>query len=426
MKGTTQILLVWACTLGLAFYIGRQNGRKSGQAAQSPVKEEQTQMHADPAKRTQVQVKSNTTNYAYVPSQSQKVNDQFYSRDSRGAHINLLQQMKTGDPVMRANAFSTALQNLTEENLPEVLEAFDTLPKGFTRYNELRMLLHAWAKMDPEAAIEYASNLSRQERRFGKMTALSSWASADSEAALAWAENDAGERDNNPYMPAIVAGTAEQDLGKATDLLFDMSYGSNRGQALRMLISHNIQQGGTDRLVRWADSIPTDRDPKLVEGISSMVASQMADYDLEAAADWVKNLGEERGRERAISSMVREMADESHDSAKEWLSSLPEKDQYSAMPDFIRRWAHDDATAAGEYLNQFPASEELDPAISSYVRSIRREDPEAAKEWANSIVNEETRNQAIAGIENPESRQERTFRFDGRGGEGGRVRVRVE
>ena len=317
--------------------------------------------------------------------------------------ISLLATMKAGDPVVWIRAFTEALLNLDESNLPGILEAFDTLPKGTQRYTELRMLMHAWAEKDPESALEYANGMSRQERQFATSTVLSSWAMQNPDAALDWAEMDSGGRDKNPYMPAIISGTAETDMEKATDLLFEMSYGYTRGSALRHLIGKNIQQGGIRQLMGWADSLPQERDPKLVEGGSSMVASQLVDYDMESAGNWVKNLSAEQGRAKAMSTVVRELANDSTESAKEWLESLPEEDQYATMPDLISKCANEDPASAGEWLNQFPPSVELDKAVTTYVRSIRREDPEAAKDWAFSIVNEETRKRVIDSIENPQT-----------------------
>lgn len=424
MKETSKLILLWACTLGLAFFVGWQQGRTSSKSAES----REDQLLVDSGKTNSAKPSTVSGGVVRQSVEFAKSNGEYdipsirYDKDTSNMY-SLVKNMKSGDPVQRIRAFSEAVQNLDEDNLPQILEAFDTLPKGFQRYTELKMLMHSWAKMDPQGAMEYAKNLSRQEQRFGMMAALSSWATNDTNAALAWAEEDSGSAEKNPLMPAIVAGAAKADMGKATDLLFEMEYGHTRGQAVRMLITENLQAGGTRNLINWANSVPTGDDPKLVEGISSMVASQLADHDMEAAGDFVKSLEETRGRERAINSIVREMAEDSYVTAKDWLTTLPQKDQYAAMPEIVRKWAFEDATAAGEWLNGFPATEELDPSISTYVRSIRTKDPEMAKEWAMSIVNEDTRNNVIESLDNPQQERNGFFRSEGRKGS---FRVRIE
>lgn len=424
MKETSKLILLWACTLGLAFFVGWQQGRSSSKSDSVPQEASGNDKEgARPGSQSKPTLFRSQKSVEFANSDRDADFAEVPFGQSALTMASLLRNIKSGDPIERIRSFSEAVQNLDEENLPEILEAFDTLPKGYQRYTELRMLMHAWAEMDPEGAMGYAKDLSRQERRFGMMAALSSWATKDTDSALEWAELDSGNREKNPLMPAIISGTAKADMGKATDLLFDMEYGHTRGQAVRMLITENLKTGGTRDLIRWAEKVPLDKDPKLVEGISSMVASQLADHDMEAASDWVKSLDETRGRERAINSIVREMAEDSYETAKDWLTTLPSKDQYAAMPEIVRKWAYEDATAAGEWLNGFPATEELDSSISTYVRSIRTKDPEAAKEWALSIVNEDTRNKVVESLDNPQQERNGFFRVDGRKGT---FNVRIE
>ena len=45
----------------------------------------------------------------------------------------------------------------------------------------------------------------------------------------------------------------------------------------------------------WADSLPQNRYPKIIKGISSMVARKLVDYYLEFGGYWNKNLILEQG-----------------------------------------------------------------------------------------------------------------------------------
>ncbi len=410
MNGNIQTIALWLFSMGLAFFIGSQSSKTVTGGNIAPSSQGESSKNA-PKTLQAGKAKAHVGNMATITGEGEPrfvsyLQDPMTSSDFG---ISLLASMKAGDPILRIRAFTDALQDLDGSTLPGILEAFDILPRGSQRFTELRMLMHAWADKDPEAALEYASKMSRQERQFAISEALASWAKNFPEAALDWAEMEAGGRDNNPYMPAIISGTAETDMQKATSLLFEMSYGYMRGSALRNLIGKNIQEGGIRQLEGWANSLPLELDPKLMEGISSMVASQLADYDLEAAGNWVKKLPEGDGRQKAMSTIIRELANDSTESAKEWLLSLPEKDRYAGMPELIRKWANEDPGSAGEWLNQFPPSEQMDKAVSTYVRAIRRGDPAAAKEWASSIVNEDTRKKVVESIDRPPN----SFRFDG-------------
>jgi hypothetical protein len=213
---------------------------------------------------------------------------------------------------------------------------------------------------------------------------------------------DSAYTDVSPTVSDAVDG----DLSGAVTVQFPDVLGTgDPGVDTSVLGQHTIVYSVSDAVGNVAKATKA----VIVSEDSSMVATQLADYEMEAAGNWVKKLPEGDGRQKAMSTIIRELANDSTESAKEWLMSLPEKDRYAGMPELIRKWANEDPGSAGEWLNQFPPSEQMDKAVSTYVRAIRRGDPAAAKDWASSIVNEDTRKKVVESIDRPPN----SFRFDG-------------
>ena len=58
------------------------------------------------------------------------------------------------------------------------------------------------------------------------------------------------------------------------------------------------------------------------------------------------------------------------------------------MRQSIEQWTRQDAEAAGQYLTTMEESASRDAAVSSFARTLDREDPVVAAEWAASISDE--------------------------------------
>jgi hypothetical protein len=64
----------------------------------------------------------------------------------------------------------------------------------------------------------------------------------------------------------------------------------------------------------------------------------------------------------------------------------------------IEEWAERDPYEAGLYLNEQPASPELDRAVSEYSREAARVDPDAAMSFAISVQNTGLRKETIRRV----------------------------
>ena len=397
MKGTSQILILWVVSLGLAFFLGLQKGKDRDRIVSLDTFERADGKVAQVGSTSRFMVSPVITgkdSYRRKPIPSVRHNNDFGTRETgSGNNIPLLEQMKQPDVVRRMGALTEALANLDEAGLPGVIEAYEALPRGIQRYGELRMLMHAWAGFDPEGAIDYSRKLGRDEGRFGRMVAVGRWAMEDTDTALNWSkEQGRGHDGENPYMIGIIGGVVQVDVNKATDLLFEMPYGRTRGQALDLVINKAMQEGGARNLIQWVKDFPTDRDRRLMNGAYGFVANELSRNDFDLAKQWTVGLESGEPKQRAVSSVANQICETATPAeAAKWLSQMPQEDQHEALPGIVRRWASKQPVETGEWLNTFPPSEGVDSAVEMYVKMINHKNPESARDWAQSITNEDRR-----------------------------------
>ena len=140
--------------------------------------------------------------------------------------------MKGRDIVDRLGAYLDAVRAMDGANVHEVVEAFEALPKGYGRHLEMKLLMRGWAAIDPEAALEYATNEldHKSETRFGISEVLAGWANSDPQGAIQWAKANSNNAkpEDNAKLVGIIRGLAENNLGAADELFRSLPEGGAR------------------------------------------------------------------------------------------------------------------------------------------------------------------------------------------------------
>ena len=313
------------------------------------------------------------------------------------SQVSIADRLRSGNPVIRMQAFAELLNNPTEDNIASAIEAYDKLPEGPSRFSELRLLTFSWAQVNPQGAMEWVKSLDGFEQRIGSGSIMDSWARKNSDEAIAWArENfDGGEGRENPYFVGIISGMAENNLVGATDLMSELPYGRVRGRAASILFEQTWKKG-EDVSMRWAENLP---EGSLQNFAYREIGEKIAREDLGRAVEWVDNM-EETEVKAAVSEDVAEIwARKNPVDAAQWVANMPEGEARSeSMEEVVSQWARKDPTATAEWLNQFPSGELMDEPIQRFVREVVREDPEIAMTWAEAIVNEERKERTVTEV----------------------------
>lgn len=252
-----------------------------------------------------------------------------------------LAEMKTiNDPLEKARMWLQFVDSLSEEQFLGVMEAFRADGVSPEEMGDYAILLTAWAKANPIAALEYAGKATSNP--FARQTILASWASIDPNSAIAWAkENHKGEG-ANPWMVGVIKGLAFQDPSLASSLLTEMPRSGERGQALDHLLPSLLQQG-VQQTRDWVASLT---DPALKEGAMMRVAERTMEQDPLGTADW----------------LIANPTEATNRRVDDALYTMAKKDLFAAM----------------DYFNELPAGDVRSNAFRGIVNATATEDPQKA------------------------------------------------
>jgi hypothetical protein len=342
----------------------------------------------DASAQTQITAKRNRTTTA------RSLNGLSATNSHSSHEVNPTELFTSKDPLNRISDFIQVLRDLGPDSIEAVCTAFETLPKGTSRSQEMQLFFHAWATFAPRDAIAYAQTLDRSETMYATRAALASWAAYDAPAAMKWSEGNPDENKEGEYMVGIVQGVATFDLGAATDLLYGMNNTNYRFQAASVLVRNYINEG-VGPAMKWAAELP-DGDQQLKNIVLNQVASEVAQRNPERCAAWALELEEGEGRKRVIAAVINYWSRSSHETVANWVQELPEGgNKYYAIEQMVNQWAWRNPVSTANWLNNFPANKKLDPSIDNFARRIMHKEPATAASWAHSIVNEDRRKKSL-------------------------------
>jgi hypothetical protein len=299
------------------------------------------------------------------------------------------------DPLRRQKAFCDLLESITAENVEAMVRAHHDAPgERWDKWQEQRLLVYAWGKLDGEAALTYGNELDDRMKELIVNTALSGWATEDPEGAKGWLAGleDADER--REFSEGLIIGLLQGDVAAATDYMMGLPAREQDRDQMKIILRHQLRVGlGVAR--SWADNLPEG----MIKGAAMReLAEGLVDSDVEAAAAWAgKYVHAEYGSE-VVAKVAEEWAENKPEEALAWVMTLEDSDARNrAMRDSLREWSRKDLDAAGEFLAGLEAGAMRDSAASQYARDVVKENPATAMEWAQSIGDEGIRMESVVG-----------------------------
>ena len=293
----------------------------------------------------------------------------------------------TSDPIARAEKFLEFVKNLSPDQYLAAVDAYREGGIENEQFGEYRMLLSAWAQVDPLQALDYAKE--NTGTNFARQTILSAWAKNDTEGAVAWArdnfDSEAKGADANPWLVGVIEGISSLDLGRATQLLEELPFSRGRGQALDAVFAE-VTASGLENAKRWIVSLT---DEKLKSGAAGRLAGQLAKEDPRAAAEWATSMGAEILKSSA-GEIVQQWADNDLPAALSWVESQPEEIVASAGPSLVREMIqNENVVAASDWLANYEGNPAFDDSVKSLVWHSIGDEPALAADWIMRLSTED-------------------------------------
>ncbi|MBT3637903.1 MAG: hypothetical protein HN531_13255 [Opitutae bacterium] len=296
----------------------------------------------------------------------------------------LLQARAESNPIARLSGFSEALSNLNEDNLDEVLEAYESMPFGFEHMQEYRMLLYAWGQFDAPGAIEYCNKrASGMGAGFATTGVIEGWASRDPVSASEWVQDPKNAGMSKLYNMGLVKGWASRDLQAASKYVESLEPGEDVGKLVGTL-SNEYSKQGFGPATRWAEGLA---DEKMKEAAFANLSRQVSRDNPETVAEWLQDHVDQPYAVKSFENLGKRWSETEPESAMGYFEELPEgKARNEGVEGIMGNWAKKDPQAAGEWLNEKEVGPGLDPVLSTYARVVSNKDGAGAMEWAVAIT----------------------------------------
>lgn len=306
------------------------------------------------------------------------------SREQRTERLESI--VRGEDPLNRGRALLAFIDQLGANDFEEAVAHFRSLGITESRMGEYAMLLSAWAKTDPIAALEYAK--ANTGNNFATNTILTSWAATDAEGAIRWAETNHQGDEPNPYFAGIIRSLAETDPLRATDLLTSMPRSVERGEALDAMVPHLLRQG-TEATRSWIEGLSDDA---LKNGAMLRVAERLAANDPAGTAEWLlANPGD--AAQRRIDDVYSVWARQDEQAAMASMVSLPPGENRSnALRGLVTSVASENPSAAVSIMDRFPA-DVTDRVVQHFIWHSFGTDPSTAVNQISRIADQNDRDQ---------------------------------
>jgi hypothetical protein len=301
------------------------------------------------------------------------------------AEASMVRILTNSDPVARSQAWLDFINGLSVGEFAAVVAEMRELGLQQENTEAYSMLLTAWAKMDPLAALDYAD--ANTSGAFARNTILAEWARTDPEGAIFWAESRHDGEGANPWMVGVIEGLASTDPTRASELMETLPYSRERGAALEAILP-NILAQGDEATKAWIAGID---DEQLRDGAIRRASEDLARRDPKGAADWLMaNSGD--GARRSMDDVMEIWADRSQDEARSYFETMPSGElRTSALRGLTADMVRDDPQAAADFLERHAADAD-DRVYRSFVWRSSRQDPALGASYIGRIEDANERN----------------------------------
>jgi hypothetical protein len=287
--------------------------------------------------------------------------------------------------IERSYGFSAFLRNLTEDQLPEAIEAFEA-ERAWLSQEELRLFMLAWARFDAAGAFERVDAWTEGNRDMAQSAAIYAWAFHDPSAALEALGGVKGRLVQRRLRTELVNGwSARADKWDLGEWIATLPEGDAKQRHLGTL-ARALLRDGPEQLIAWAESVPGKPDGNFKSLAVLKAMNALAHKHYLRAKQWIDEHVDQEYAQNAGPIVVRHWAQHDPKAALLWGLELPGANlrdravAYSFPP-----WLKREPEAAEAWLRAETPSAALDSAVRVMLRQTMSFSFEGAMEWAEKV-----------------------------------------
>ncbi len=331
------------------------------------------------------------------------------------------------------NRIYAIIQSLDAKGIKALLDdpeakAFVDRPGFYIRENLLRF----WAKLDPAAALGWATGHVFPQREYAIVALYGIWASSDPDAALAALDQVKGTVRTSAFAavianyckkdpvaalallqslpplqthdlyPRLFKGWAAKDPAAAAAAALNLPLGPTRNETLKSTAAGWMTNDPAATLA-WVNTWTAGA---LKDGVVAQVLTTMSDKDAPGVAALLADYKIPPGdtRNNLLRTLAAKFAEQDPAGALAWADkNLVGQDFVSATANILQQISTTDPAAAVAYLGNITDPGVLKSALPAISKNWGAADPEAAIAWAQGLPadNAALRKEAMTGVFSP-------------------------
>jgi hypothetical protein len=260
------------------------------------------------------------------------------------------------------------------------------------------------ANEQPEAAIALYTESSDLKDRRGTGShvvtmALGKWAEKDPVAALEWVKNNSEKHSDvisDQTKTAILAGAAKQDPKLALGMVTDLGVKEDH------LVAQSLARSARTPEERSAllQTLRSETKGELSERTLNSLGGTLTSEGFESSQAWLASAKLSEKETEAIAQGISSWQSGAETGKwLEWMDGKVSEDTLKRKTDeLVRQWTSNDYKAAGEWIGTLSDGTTKTAAIKTYANTVAPYEPEAARQWANSLPAGKERDQLLENI----------------------------
>jgi hypothetical protein len=302
------------------------------------------------------------------------------------------------DPVERSYGLSTFVRNMTEDQLPEAIEAFEA-GRIWLSQEEMRLFMLVWARYDAAGAFERVDAWTEGDHDMAQSAAMYAWAVHDPSGALEKLNSTKQRSVRRRLRTELVNGwtiSAEKwALGEWLATLPD----TDGKQRYVGALTRGLLRDGPEELIAWVESVPEQPDKNFKNLAALKAMNTLAHKHYLRAAQWIDEHKDQEYAQNAGPIVVRHWSVDDPKAALLWGLELSDQHKRNTAVGYsFGPWLDSEPEAAEVWLQAEAPSAKLDSAVSMMVRRTMPGSFEGAMKWTEKIEDPKKRGKSIIDV----------------------------
>lgn len=300
-----------------------------------------------------------------------------------------------GDWIERSLVLSAYAKNLNPDNLSPALEVIESRRRWLSQ-DELRIFMSAWSRFDPQGAFEKALSWPDHTRNKGAAAAIYGWALVDPEGAQRAIQTVSDSMLAALLLDRMVAAWAHgNDREGVTAYIGSLPDGPVRDRLTNVLIREILAEGD-GAVADWAQNLPEQTDNDFKSTAFEKASGVLAQNDYSSAVALVEKNLDAEWAQGGLAAVARRWVAKDSKAAMEWVRNLPEvPGRNRAMQVGFVEWQKKSPVAAENWLASMDQVPAVDPAIAIVVRQLAVTSPPEAIELLETMADPSLRREAL-------------------------------